>query len=651
MRREVFEKIGPFDEQFGLGTFEDDDYCLRIRKAGYRLLIHRGCFIHHFAGRTIASVGVDPQRLLAENYARFRDKWQEELPAEYASLSPRDSAPAPQCPPPETPPQGPAASAGPPPCTAGMPSPRVSLCMIVRDEEPRIAACLESVRPWVDEMIVVDTGSTDRTADIARALGARVIDHAWQESFSEARNVSLGEATGDWILWMDADDVLPPESGSRIRECAARASDGITGFVAQVRCPAAPGEAGETVVDHVRLFRNLPEIRFELRIHEQVLPSIRRIGGEIARSPITVVHANYDHSPEGQKRKRARDEKLLALDLAENPDHPFVHFNVGMTASHEGDHGRAIQHLRESIRLSSPRESHVRKAYALLAASHRARGETELALSACREGREIYPQDAELLFNEGLAWQRAGELPRAADCLERLLDLPRESDYLGSLDPGIFSYKARHNLAAIQEQMGNFSQAEACWREAIAERAELLSSWIALAELLVRQGRKRDVELLARDARRCGQMAAYHLAQGRAALQGHDALAAERHLRAAVAHAPAEAHALRLLSHAMLQRGEREKVLTILQRLTELAPGDAEARHNMAGVLLEAGREAEAMAQYQRALQLEPDYEPSRDILRKMVGRAHESPASAGAEASSAEAGADPPSGPSPQEA
>jgi GT2 family glycosyltransferase/tetratricopeptide (TPR) repeat protein/2-polyprenyl-3-methyl-5-hydroxy-6-metoxy-1,4-benzoquinol methylase len=641
MRREVFEKIGPFDEQFGLGTFEDDDYCLRIRKAGYRLLINRGCFIHHFAGRTIASVGVDPQRLLTENYARFRDKWQGELPAEYASLSPCDSARAPRCPPAETPLQGPAALAEPPPCTAAPPSPRVSLCMIVRDEEPRIAACLESVRPWVDEMIVVDTGSTDGTADIARALGARVIDHAWQESFSEARNVSLGEATGDWIFWMDADDVLPPESGPLIRECAARAGDSITGFVAQVRCPAAPGEAGETVVDHVRLFRNLPEARFELRIHEQILPSIRRIGGEIARSPVTVVHANYDHSPEGQKRKRARDEKLLALDLAENPDHPFVHFNVGMTASHEGDHGRAIEHLRESIRLSSPQESHVRKAYALLAASHRARGEAELALAACREGRRIYPQDAELLFNEGLAWQRTGDLPRAADCLQRLLDLPQESDYLGSVDPGIFSYKARHNLAAIQEQMGNFSQAEACWRRAIAEKPELLSSWIALTELLVRQGRKHDVESLAHGARRCGQMAAYHLVQGRAALEGHGAVAAERHLRAAVAHAPTEAHAFRLLSHAMLQRGEREEVLAILQRLTELAPGDAEARHNMAGVLLEAGREAEAMAQYQRALQLEPDYAPSREMLRKMAGPAHESPASAGAEASAAEEGAD----------
>ena len=80
--------------------------------------------------------------------------------------------------------------------------------MIVKDEEENIERSLMSVKPVVDEMIVVDTGSTDRTKDIARSLGAKVYDFQWTDSFSDARNFSLSKATGKWILVLDADEVI-----------------------------------------------------------------------------------------------------------------------------------------------------------------------------------------------------------------------------------------------------------------------------------------------------------------------------------------------------------------------------------------------------------------------------------------------------------
>src|SRR5579871_190768 len=118
----------------------------------------------------------------------------------------------------------------------------LSLCMIVRDEEARLADCLQSIAPYVDEMVVVDTGSTDRTREIALECGARVFDCPWTDSFAQARNRSLEQARGAWIFWMDADDVIAPESGAKLRELIRRHPDRNAAYQAQVRIPPGPGE-------------------------------------------------------------------------------------------------------------------------------------------------------------------------------------------------------------------------------------------------------------------------------------------------------------------------------------------------------------------------------------------------------------------------
>jgi GT2 family glycosyltransferase len=149
IRREVVEAIGPFDEQFGIGCFEDDDYCLRAIDAGYRVVIAADAYVHHFGGRTFAGTGIDLEALLRENQQRFREKWS-------ADRSAREEASA--------------APSGTGPCTfdvapggglrlrPNVARPKLSLCMIVRDSAETLPAALESIRPWVDEMVIVDTG-------------------------------------------------------------------------------------------------------------------------------------------------------------------------------------------------------------------------------------------------------------------------------------------------------------------------------------------------------------------------------------------------------------------------------------------------------------------------------------------------------------
>ncbi len=363
----------------------------------------------------------------------------------------------------------------------------ISLCMIVKNEERVLGDCLASIKPWVDELIVVDTGSDDGTVAIAKAHGAKIHRFPWCDDFSAARNESLKHATQEWLLWMDADDVIPEHCGKRLREVALRADDQTLGLMMQVHCPPAPGEEGLTVVDHVKLVRNRPELRFEGRIHEQILEAIHRASGQVERTDLYVVHAGYDHSPEGQRRKRERDLKLLELDLRERPDHPFVLFNIGMTAFHMKDWPRAEAALQRCLQVSGPRESTLRKVYARLAGARLEQGEVAAAKQWVEQGLALYPHDPELLFRAGVILREAGELPAAEQAYLRLLTA-REAGHIDSLDVTMTGFKAHHNLALVYRDMDRLDRAEAHFREAVRDRPNFAPSWHGLREILARQG-------------------------------------------------------------------------------------------------------------------------------------------------------------------
>lgn len=362
--------------------------------------------------------------------------------------------------------------------------PTVSLCMIVRNEERVLGDCLRTAKPHVDEIILVDTGSTDRTVEIAQEHGAKVFHFPWCDDFSAARNVSLEHATGDWLFWMDADDTLPEECGKMLRELVWLAEDRVTGFLMQVHIPPAPGENGFTVVDHVKLFRNLPGMRFEGRIHEQILEPLYRLGGTVERTNLYVVHSGYDYSPEGQARKRERDLTILAKDLAERPEHPFVHFNIGMTHHHLKNYDLAIPALRRSLELSKPYESTVRKVYAMLAGCHLDKGETAEAREWLDKGLALFPADPEMLFRGGNVYKEAGDIAAAERCLTQVL-ANRETGHIDSIDVSMTGYKARHNLALLYQETGRYAEAETHWRAALSENPGFVPSWLGLAELFI----------------------------------------------------------------------------------------------------------------------------------------------------------------------
>src|SRR5262249_39539507 len=195
---------------------------------------------------------------------------------------------------------------------------------------------------------------------------------------------------------------------------------------------------------HLTLLRNRPDLRFEHRVHEQILPAIHRAGGRYDFTDIYVVHSGYDHSPEGQRRKLERDLRLLHLELQEQPEHPFTLFNLGMTYADSGEYDKAVEFLKRSIARAGEGESHLRKAFALLVYSHAQAGDAAAAWEACRRGLALFPRDVELRFRHALLLHEGGQFEEAVRVYLELLADPGERHF-SSLDIGIRGFKARQN--------------------------------------------------------------------------------------------------------------------------------------------------------------------------------------------------------------
>ncbi|WP_337175132.1 glycosyltransferase [Paludisphaera sp.] len=450
MKRRVFETVGGLDERFGPGLLDDDDLALRARRAGFTLAVAHDLFVHHFGGRTFAGTGIDEEALLDENVARFVAKWGSPPPGERVVVRPWSRPPV--------------ASK-----TPSGPRARVSLTMIVRDEEHNLPACLGSATGLFDEIVVIDTGSTDSTKRIAREHGARVFDFVWVGDFAAARNAALARATGDYAFWLDADDVLDPPERDKLRTLL----DGLcagdeAAFVVRCSCdPDTQGGGGRTIVDHVRLFPLRESIRWTYAVHEQILPALRRAGVPVRWTDVIVRHTGYT-DPGLRRRKLDRDEAILSAELEDRPGDPFVLFNLGSIAVEREEWPAALGHLRASLAGSVPDDSITRKLYALIARCHQVLGDPDAALAACAEGLEIDPADAELLFRKAVVHRNRGEAGEAEACWRRVLTLHRPEKF-ASVDQGIYGHLTRRNLAALAGERGDLAAAGRLWSEVLDE--------------------------------------------------------------------------------------------------------------------------------------------------------------------------------------
>jgi FkbM family methyltransferase len=463
-------------------------------------------------------------------------------------------------------------------------APKVSWCLIVKNEEANLADCLAPVRELVEEIIVVDTGSTDCTREIAASLGARVFEFPWVDSFSAARNACLTHATGQWIFWLDADDRIDADNRERLRALLAGLGNENDAWVMKCHCLPGPEGGSGTVVDHVRLFRNVTDLRWDYRVHEQILPAVRRAGHKVRWCDVVIQHVGYQDSALRQ-RKLQRDWRLLQKEHTERPDDAFILFNLGSISVETGRLNDALGYLQRSLAKSDPRDSIVRKLYALLAQCHRLLGQGELSLCACRKGREFYPDDVELLFQDGLTRRATGDRAGARDCWMQMRQ-PHRTDHFASIDAALCGYKTLHNLADLELEAGNLAEAESHWRSTLAAQPDFVPARLGLGEVYLRLGRWADLEQTATTLAGVGLATEGELLRVRGYLARGEFSDCYRLLERIIAEAPKSPHVLRVLSHALLQEGKDWPAAErVLRSLIALDPADGEARNNL-GVLL-----------------------------------------------------------------
>jgi glycosyltransferase involved in cell wall biosynthesis len=216
--------------------------------------------------------------------------------------------------------------------------------MIVKNEEKYLRDCLESVKDIVNEIIIVDTGSTDKTIDIANEYNAKVYNFEWINDFSAARNFALSKSTGEWILYLDADERLDSESKEEILRRTEKPRK--IAFKCSVKSIDSNGSRDNSM-RYTRLFAYDPNIRFMGRVHEQIENSLKSNDYLIADSKILINHIGYNVSVSEKKAKAKRNLELLLKEYKHNPS-PYYEFQMANTYKILEDEENAVKYFQSA---------------------------------------------------------------------------------------------------------------------------------------------------------------------------------------------------------------------------------------------------------------------------------------------------------------
>lgn len=360
---------------------------------------------------------------------------------------------------------------------------RISLCLIAKNEQTLLPDCLASVRDVVDEVVLVDTGSTDQTVEIAERFGARVFHFPWADDFSAARNHSLEQASGDWILILDADERLSSASAAILRETLQQTD------AEAVRVHVRDQVRGVDQIDYlvsvsVRLFRNRPEYRYQRRVHEQIEAVIAqaRLGPPALNSQLLVEHLGYLPEVVQRKQKALRNLQWMEAEVKISGD-GFAFYNLGVEYVRQQRYPEALAALNRALDRLSPRlavaaEAVHRKAICLMEMQ-----DYRTALDVIRQGLHQYPDFVDLAYHQGEVLYR---LQRYREAVDSFLLCRRMGEGKGgyySLQ-GISRYRSAYAIGLIHQTLRNTSEAIRWYRLCLRENPRHVSAVQRIAEVL-----------------------------------------------------------------------------------------------------------------------------------------------------------------------
>jgi glycosyltransferase involved in cell wall biosynthesis len=345
--------------------------------------------------------------------------------------------------------------------------PKIALSMIVRNAAQTLRACLDTVRGVVDEIVIADTGSTDSTVAIAREYGARVIEIPWENDFAAARNRALAEVKSDWVLMLDADEMLDADAIGAIPGLVSATN--VAGYQVSIRNyvlsledriwdrPAKPNDfrlpaakAFPAYIDHenVRLFRRDPRVFFVGRVHETVGSRIEECGLGLGRASFLIHHFGLAADAETRAQKNRFYRDLGRLKTAELPDNAQAHLELGL------------------VELDNF-------------------GNLEEALACFKRAYELNPRLGVAWFFAGIAHVRLGQHRESLRCLQH------------AQKNGCATPAAAETLGDAHYNLGEFSEAVRAYERALKLSADSASLQSKLGLAIVRTGRnEKGLELI-----------------------------------------------------------------------------------------------------------------------------------------------------------
>lgn len=344
-----------------------------------------------------------------------------------------------------------------------IPSPDIALVIIAKDEQRCIARCIESVKSFVDKVVVLDTGSTDRTAEIAANCGAQVHHFQWCDDFSAARNKALELADADWNLVLDADEWLSA-GGERLR-----ASVPLAPMLGTVEIHSAFESDRFTQVSQSSITRLLPRgVRYQGVVHEQPYSDLPRVA-----TPLVVLHDGY--LPNQMRRKQGRNRQLLLQELGTSPENnSYVRYQLGVDAELGEDYADACDCFAGALAdlcqgAAYEHDLCIRYLYCLDKAG---RYEEGVEFAQAQMGK--WPNSPDFFFAlGGLMLDVASDQPpvevdhwlaMAEAAWQRCLEIGEAVPSRHGSVAGRGSYLAAHNLAVMYEQLGRSEEAQALRR-------------------------------------------------------------------------------------------------------------------------------------------------------------------------------------------
>jgi tetratricopeptide (TPR) repeat protein len=379
-----------------------------------------------------------------------------------------------------------------------LPRPRLSVAMIVRDEQEVLSESIKSVHKIADEIVVLDTGSEDRTPELAAQLGATVYRAPWENDFSAARNHCLRFVSGNWVLWLDAGERLEEQSAADLRRFLDEQANPASGYSVWVEVPPREEAASAEQCAQIRLLPTQVDLRFSGRVRETLGASLQAAGLQTAEAPCRILRHPRQHEQQRFLAKARRDLALASAEAESVGDwSPRLLLAAGQAHSVLGDQDQARETLRRAAETSPPRSAQKLEAFYGLLTTFDDDPELHASqLTACLDSLQDFPFDLQLLLALGnymLVRERLDLAIRAFEAAVRF----------GRITPTVWHLCEVREIAAVC--LGLALQArqrddEACGvlETALAARPDSLRLLHQLYDLYRKQGKSAEAMALAK---------------------------------------------------------------------------------------------------------------------------------------------------------